>query len=57
MKTWYEDGQLQEEAIVELAIVLHRRKWDHSGNLVEMFDLVKEDPMYQTLLKHREIFK
>ncbi|QGJ68703.1 Hypothetical protein PBC10988_3640 [Planctomycetales bacterium 10988] len=42
-KVWHQNGQLAEQAEVEVGRYVTRRRWDEEGNLVEDYK-VEEDP-------------
>lgn len=56
-RDWYENGQLSREALGELGITVHEKKWNEKGELEMEFELKESDPLYKTLLSRREIWK
>jgi antitoxin component YwqK of YwqJK toxin-antitoxin module len=56
-REWHDNGRLAEEADYELGFKLRSKCWDEDGNLIEEFELDKNDPDYQRLEKYREAYK
>jgi antitoxin component YwqK of YwqJK toxin-antitoxin module len=56
-REWHRNGQLAEDSDYELGFELRHKRWDEEGELIEEFELDKDDPGYKRLEKFREAYK
>jgi antitoxin component YwqK of YwqJK toxin-antitoxin module len=56
-REWHDNGQLAEEADYEIGFKLRSKAWDEYGNLIEEFELDKNDPDYERLEQYRAAYK